>query len=76
MFILLYFVLDGVGRRWTMAAAQGALGLSCIMLAVLPKDMSTAILIVYIIGKVFLNNLFNFNLTALVMFISHGTGPN
>lgn len=50
-FILLYFVLDGWGRRYTMVVTQFMLGASCLVLAFIPKDESTGILIAYLIGK-------------------------
>ncbi len=46
----MYFVLDGVGRRWTLAISQGILGLACITLAFLPKYMNEAILVAFITG--------------------------
>lgn len=51
VFFLLYFVLDGWGRRYTMVVTQFVLGASCMILAFIPKYMSTGILITYLIGK-------------------------
>ena len=51
MCILLYFTLDGLGRRYTLALSQITLGLGCIGLAFIPKHMTTGILIIYLIGE-------------------------
>ena len=51
MCILLYFTIDGLGRRALLLLSQLLLGLACIALAFIPKDASTAILIVYLVGK-------------------------
>ena len=51
VFLLIYFVIDGIGRRFTLAAAQLALGLGCTILAFIPKDQEVLILILYLIGK-------------------------
>lgn len=49
--IVLYFTIDGIGRRYTLALSQTLLGASCVVLALLPKDKITLILVFYLIGK-------------------------
>jgi OCT family organic cation transporter-like MFS transporter 4/5 len=48
---IFYFTLDRFGRKWCMCGSEVALGLSCLTLAFIPKDYPTAILVVYLLGK-------------------------
>lgn len=49
--VLLYFSLDGVGRRFTLAAGLFMLGSACFSLAFIHKDQEVLVLIAYLIGK-------------------------
>jgi OCT family organic cation transporter-like MFS transporter 4/5 len=48
---IFYLTLDRFGRKWCMCISEVALGLSCLALAFIPKDYKTAILVVYLLGK-------------------------
>ncbi len=49
--ILLWFTLDGLGRRWLLSLSLGLLGTTSIILALIPKDYTTIILITYLFSE-------------------------
>ncbi len=48
---LLFFTLDGLGRKVMLTFSQTLLGVCCVTLAFVPKTASTVILIVYVVGR-------------------------
>ena len=52
MAVVLLFTLDSLGRRLNLSLCVGMLGTSCLVLAFVPKNYTTAVLVFYLIGKV------------------------
>ena len=48
---IFYFTLDRFGRKWNFCVSECGLGLACLVLAFIPKDYPTAILVVFCLGK-------------------------
>ena len=52
MALILLFTLDRLGRRLNLSLCAGILGACCLILAFVPKEYTTVVLIFYLIGKV------------------------
>jgi len=49
--LIFYLTLDRFGRKWNMVFFQALLGISCLILAFLPKENFYAFMFVYMLGK-------------------------
>ncbi len=49
--LYILFTIDTIGRRHCIIISQAVLGASCLAIAFVPKDHSTAILALYLVGK-------------------------
>ena len=58
--IILYFTLDGIGRKFMLSFSLTGLGLSAVALALIPKSYTTLILISYLCGEFHSNLLISF----------------
>ena len=49
--VVIYFLLDSVGRRRSIVLSLGLLGSCCVAMAFVPKDQSVAMHVLYMAGK-------------------------